>query len=77
LHVNTCYRNSSRKQHIKATQGSIAASNHGPQKGAQQFTRREHPKDRRKHKQKRKSEEEERENTHTHTPLHIKTYNIT
>jgi hypothetical protein len=66
LHVNTWYRNSARKQHIKAKQGSVAASNHGPQKGAQQLTRRDHPKDRRKHKQKGKREEEKK-NTHTTT----------
>jgi hypothetical protein len=71
LHVNTCYRNSAKKQHIKAIQGSTSATNHDPQKGAQQFTRREHPKDRRKHKKKKiKSKEEEKKNSHI--PLHIK-----
>jgi hypothetical protein len=45
--------------------------------GAQQFARRGHPKDRRKHKQKRKSEEEEEAKKNTHTPLHTTTHKNT
>jgi hypothetical protein len=46
---------------------NIAASNHGPQNGVQQFTRREHPKDRRKHKQKKERVKKKKKGK-MHTP---------
>jgi hypothetical protein len=65
-------KNLARKQHIKATQDSKAASNHGPPKRAQQFNKKGASK--RKGKTKAKKKEERRREK---TQLHIKTHNIT